>query len=285
MNPKYILKRQRSDKLKAIPMVAGILLTAPLIHSDKIPYGENARQYYLYFAPKEPVQNTVVVYLHPGGWSSYSPGEFEFICKRFSDRGYPTVSIGYRHAPEFKYPAQAEDVFAGFCAAMEFLAQQGFLTDRVAVVGSSAGGHLGGILAFNEELQRKYNVDPSCFLGLASLGGLMTYDCAYPKATQKLFDYLFEKDYDRGQAFPIHMINAHQSVRVLCIHSELDPISNIENQRMFVEQMNSLREGSATLLAVQDRNSLHCNLVAGIFFEREDASPPLRHLFSWLHKL
>ena len=107
---KIVLARQRADRFRAIPMAAGILLTAPVIHSDKIAYGPEGHQYFLFFKPDTPVKDRLAVYIHAGGWSSYSPAEFEFICRRFSQRGYPVVSLGYRHAPRYRYPAQAHDV-------------------------------------------------------------------------------------------------------------------------------------------------------------------------------
>ncbi|MDD6203579.1 MAG: alpha/beta hydrolase [Firmicutes bacterium] len=283
-NKKIVLARQREDRLRAIPMVAGIMLTAPLIHSEKIRYGKEQHQYFLYFKPDSPVKNRLVVYLHAGGWSSYSPAEFEFICRRFSLRGYPTVSIGYRHAPHYRYPAQAEDVFAGFNAADEYVKNLGFDTDRVIVIGSSAGGHLGGVLVYDRELQRRYGVDRERFAGLASLGGIMDFDCEYPDATLKLFDNLFRPGFDRASAAPINMVRGGEDTRVLCLHSEFDPISNIENQRRFTDRVNRLNPGMAEMFQVRERHRFHCNLVAGIFFERDD-SPPLRRLFSFMDGL
>lgn len=281
---KIVLARQRADRFRAIPMAAGILLTAPVIHSDKIAYGPEGHQYFLFFKPDTPVKDRLAVYIHAGGWSSYSPAEFEFICRRFSQRGYPVVSLGYRHAPRYRYPAQAHDVFRGFIKAREYVKQQGYKADNIIVIGSSAGGHLGGVLVYDRELQAQYAVKQEWFLGLASLGGIMDFSFEYPDATEKLFDNLFTEDYNRALAAPLNMVKGDEGVRVMCIHSPLDPISNIDNQRAFVRRVNELSPGSATMVEVREKNRYHCNLVAGVFFERDD-SPPLKALFAFMESL
>jgi acetyl esterase/lipase len=45
-----------------------------------------------------------------------------------------------------------------FCRAMYFLNQKGISTDEVVVIGSSAGAHLGAVLAYDKRMHREYGI-------------------------------------------------------------------------------------------------------------------------------
>ena len=90
-----------------------------------------------------------VMYIHGGGWKLggksmlvMMPGPSELLR-----RGYLIVSIDYRLAPKYKFPAMLEDAQM----ALRFLQAnaQRFNLDshRIGVMGDSAGGHLAALLA------------------------------------------------------------------------------------------------------------------------------------------
>jgi acetyl esterase/lipase len=106
------------------------------IVAEEYKYGEERGQYILYFAPVIRAKELVIVYIHGGGWIAGSPERYKFIGQKFAEMGYHTVSIGYRHSPANKYPAQAEDVFAGYCKGLITLMGKGVKTQHAVVVGS-----------------------------------------------------------------------------------------------------------------------------------------------------
>jgi acetyl esterase/lipase len=61
------------------------------------------------------------------------------ICERVDA---VVVSVGYRLAPEYPYPAPVEDCYAGLVWMARNAGQLGFDPDRLAVYGGSAGGGL-----------------------------------------------------------------------------------------------------------------------------------------------
>lgn len=255
------------------------------ISAEKYIYGNERGQYILYFAPTQKAHNRIIVYIHGGGWIAGSPRRYKYIGQKFADMGYHTVSLGYRHSTVSKYPAQAEDIFAAYCKAMIVLIGKGIRTQEVVVIGSSAGGHLGGILTYNKVLQQKYNVDPDHIKGFVSIGGILTFGVDYARYTQNLMNALFEKDYNRQEAEPFSMIDGTEKTRVLCIHSENDPVSEISNETMFVEKVNSFNPDFGESYIVRDGTTFHSNLVSGIFIEDPEGSPPLRELFRWIDAL
>ncbi len=85
----------------------------------------------------------VVVYFHGGGWviadlDTYEAGAVALATKT----GAVVVSVGYRQAPEDRYPAAHDDAFAAYRWATENAATMGGDPRRVALAGESAGGNL-----------------------------------------------------------------------------------------------------------------------------------------------
>lgn len=83
--------------------------------------------------------DTVVLYLHGGGYSIGSIAAYRDHCARLSaTTGARVLSVGYRLAPEHRYPAALDDARAAY----EWLLDQGIRADRIVFAGDSAGGGL-----------------------------------------------------------------------------------------------------------------------------------------------
>jgi hypothetical protein len=253
--------------------------------AEKHSFGRDSKQYYLYFEPSGAIKQRIIVYIHGGGWMAGSPNQYKYIGKKFSDMGYHTLSLGYRHTPLYKYPAQARDVFTALVKGLTLLEKKGVNTDNIVIVGSSAGGHLGGILTYDKALQREFGIDNRKITGLVSLGGVLSFEVEYLATTQLLIEALFEKNFDRKTAEPISLVDGSEPAHVLCIHAQNDPISEVENEKHFVEHVNGLKPGTASSLIIRDEDMFHSNLVMGLFFEDPEESDPLKVLFRWIECL
>lgn len=94
----------------------------------------------------------VVVYIHGGGWTGgdKSDGVGIVFREELSRRGYIFVSINYRLAPKYTFPAPIEDVK---CAVRHLRANAehyGLDPQRIGVIGGSAGGHLAALLGASD---------------------------------------------------------------------------------------------------------------------------------------
>ncbi len=255
------------------------------VKAEKHAFGRDSKQYYLYFEPSGAIKQRIIVYIHGGGWMSGSPNRYKYIGRMFADMGYHTLSLGYRHTPLYKYPAQARDVFTALVKGLALIKKKGVNTDNIVIVGSSAGGHLGGILTYDKALQREFGIDNRRIRGLVSLGGVLSFGVEYLATTQLLIEALFERNFDRKTAEPISLVDGSEPTRVLCIHAQNDPISTVENETLFVDHVNRLKPGTASSLIIRDEDMFHSNLVMGVFFEDPEESDPLKVLFRWIECL
>ncbi|MHB8799022.1 MAG: alpha/beta hydrolase [Thermoanaerobaculia bacterium] len=90
----------------------------------------------------------VLVFFHGGGFVVGSLDEFDAFCTCLADgAGSLVVSVDYRLAPEWKFPAASEDAIA----ALRWVAAHAREIDgdpsRIAVAGDSAGGNLAAVAA------------------------------------------------------------------------------------------------------------------------------------------
>jgi len=106
----------------------------------------------------------VLVHIHGGGWYSGNKSEAVFketkpylACLR---AGISVVSIQYRLAPKYAYPAQVEDTVR----AVQYIRQQAqeWKIDpaRIAATGFSAGAHLTAWVALHDDLAEPRSEDP-----------------------------------------------------------------------------------------------------------------------------
>lgn len=99
-----------------------------------IPNGQRAR-----FIEAENARG-LYVHIHGGGWTFGGADQCDGRNKRLSAAtGFDVMSLEYRFGPENRWPACADDCFAGAVAAIEHAQSKGY---PVFIGGESAGGHL-----------------------------------------------------------------------------------------------------------------------------------------------
>ncbi|WIX86368.1 alpha/beta hydrolase [Amycolatopsis sp. DG1A-15b] len=95
-----------------------------------------------------PEESPLLVFFHGGGWvigtRSSHDNAVRFLAKH---AGVRVLSIEYRLAPEFPFPAATEDALAAFEYAVAKAGDLGADPARIAVGGDSAGGNLAAVTA------------------------------------------------------------------------------------------------------------------------------------------
>ena len=110
-----------------------------------LPVADGALPYRVY-KPATPGPHPVVVYFHGGGWVLGDEQSDEPFCRDMVRRtGMMFVSVGYRHAPEHRFPTAAEDGYAATRWIAEHAAELGGKPGPVLVAGWSAGGNIAAV--------------------------------------------------------------------------------------------------------------------------------------------
>lgn len=253
------------------------------IKPQSVSFGDDSHQYFLYYEPKNMVSDKVIIWVHGGGWNAGSPKTFDFVGQSVAKNGYRFISLGYRLSPKNKYPCQIEDVCAGFASAIAFLNGKGIDTSKVIVSGPSAGAHLSAILCYSKKVQAEFDVDVSNVIGFIGAGGPYSFSGKQSLSVRILLDQLFEKDYDRTQGEPCHLMEK-SPIPMLLIQSKHDGLIEYSCAEKFCEKAKSLGN-ACELYSVVDKKNTHSWYTAGMFLETREENRGLDKFFSWIEEL
>jgi len=83
------------------------------------------------------------ILVHGGGWVAGDKQKYiTYVFQPLSDAGFARFSINYRLAPQYKFPADTDDVEAAIQWVKANAAKYKVDPKRIALIGESAGGHL-----------------------------------------------------------------------------------------------------------------------------------------------
>ena len=101
---------------------------------------------YRLYRPATPGPHPLVAYFHGGGWVLGSLDSDDPLCRDLCVRADAVVvSVNYRHAPEDRFPAAADDAFAAVQWLAEHATELGAVPGQLAVAGWSAGGNIAAV--------------------------------------------------------------------------------------------------------------------------------------------
>lgn len=89
-----------------------------------------------------------IVYIHGGAFSMMSKDTHRIMAYVLAAQGYQVFNINYRLGPVHSYPRPLKDAMAAFEWVLDNGAKYGADTDRIAIIGESAGANLTAALAY-----------------------------------------------------------------------------------------------------------------------------------------
>ena len=90
----------------------------------------------------------ITMWFHGGGFFAGSIDEHDTACRHLAEEsGSIVVSVGYRLAPEHRYPAAVDDCYAALQWAAANAISIGGDPGALAIAGDSAGGNLAAVVA------------------------------------------------------------------------------------------------------------------------------------------
>jgi acetyl esterase len=102
----------------------------------------------LYTPPEAELPLPVLLYMHGGGWVVGSIATHDPFCRLLCEAaGIQILSIDYRLAPDYPFPAALNDTLAAWHWLVEHASEIGGDQQRLAVGGDSAGANLAAVTA------------------------------------------------------------------------------------------------------------------------------------------
>ena len=89
-----------------------------------------------------------VVQIYGGAWQRGEPADNATFATYLAAHGYVVFAIDYRHAPEFPWPAQIDDVRAALAWIRGHAGDYDADASRLALLGRSAGAHFAMMAAY-----------------------------------------------------------------------------------------------------------------------------------------
>jgi acetyl esterase/lipase len=102
------------------------------------------------YRPLKSGKYPTIVVIYGGAWRSGSPNNDEQFSCYLAYQGYCVVSVDYRHAPQYKFPIQLEDINAALNYIDLHAEKLESDRDKIALLGRSAGGHLALLAAYQQ---------------------------------------------------------------------------------------------------------------------------------------
>lgn len=136
----------RSDKKRD----RGLNAPEDICRFDDIQYGKSKRFQVLdVYRPKyeEGKVLPVIISVHGGGWVYGNKELYQYYCMSLARYGFAVVNFTYRLAPKYKHPAQLEDLNSVVKWIQTNWKKYGLNTDKVFLIGDSAGAHLAALYA------------------------------------------------------------------------------------------------------------------------------------------
>jgi acetyl esterase/lipase len=102
---------------------------------------------YRLWRPEGVGPHPLIAYFHGGGWVLGSATSDESFCRDLCARTHSiVVSVDYRHAPESRFPAAADDALHAVGWLSEHAVELGAIPGHLAVAGWSAGANLAAVV-------------------------------------------------------------------------------------------------------------------------------------------
>ena len=132
-----------------------------------IAYGPDPRQKLDLYRPDKPrADGHTVIFFYGGAWETGSKGDYLFVAQALVASGYTVVIPDYRLYPAVRFPAFVDD---GARAARWTADRVG--SDKVFIMGHSAGAHIALLLAANTPYLATAGVDRMNLGGAIGLSG------------------------------------------------------------------------------------------------------------------
>ncbi|MFW5785915.1 MAG: alpha/beta hydrolase [bacterium] len=128
------------------------------------------------YSPVEGDGHPVLIFVHGGGWDKYDKQLFAPVAMQLVPRDMVVVIPDYTLYPDATYREMSREVAAAVAWTFDRIDAYGGDPDRIVLSGHSAGGHLSGLVAFDESWLAEHDRSPAELCGWVGLSGVYDVD-------------------------------------------------------------------------------------------------------------
>ncbi len=103
------------------------------------------------YQPSKVGKYPAIVFIYGGAWQNGNSSVNPEFNRYMAARGYTVFAIDYRHAPQYKFPAQLDDVRFALNFIRDRATEYEADTDKMVLFGRSAGAHLAMLAAYEPD--------------------------------------------------------------------------------------------------------------------------------------
>jgi acetyl esterase/lipase len=233
----------------------------------KVSLGDHDIPVRIFWPPDENQPHKLLIFFHGGGWVTGNIDSYTVICSTMSKQtGHIVISVDYRLAPEFRFPAAPEDCYAVtkeiFTDAALFDVKQ----EDITLIGDSAGGNLAAVVSLMARDRGEFLPSRQILL-YPSTGSDHSEHSPYPSVMENGTDYLLtakrindymdlyissKEDLQNPYLAPILAKDLSRQPKTLIITAQYDPLR--DEAEMYGRR---LYEAGNQVEAYRMKNALH----------------------------
>lgn len=256
-------------------MIGVISLLSPVYAEETVPAGvlfeknieySNPDDQHLQLNVARPKEGAgpfpAVICIHGGGFRAGTRESFNGLCLQLAERGYVAVTVSYRLAPKYQFPAAVYDVKAAVRWMRANAEKYQIDPDRIGTTGGSAGGHLAQFLGVTSGVKKfegdggnaEYSSSVKCVVNFYGPSDFTkSYDASVDaKDVLPLFlgGNLEQERHRHIESSPLYWVTP-EAAPTLFVHGTKDAYVAHEQAEWIVERMKAA-DVEATLMTIED---------------------------------
>ncbi len=226
-----------------------------------------------------------IVCIHGGGFRAGKRESYDGLIVRLAEQGYVAITVTYRLAPKYQFPAAVHDTKAAVRWVRANAAKYKIDPSRIGTTGGSAGGHLAqflGVTAGVKEFEGDggNQAESSAVACVVNVYGPSDFTKSYGKSVDaaEVLPLFLGGNLEKARklhlkASPLYWVTP-VAAPTLCIHGTLDKYVAHEQAVWLVDKMNAAG-AEAELLTLEG---------AGHGFKGKDAETADKALMAYFNK-
>jgi acetyl esterase/lipase len=232
-------------------------LAKPVPMPNKIKYGNQYRQYLLYYPASQevPEKKHVIIYTHGSGWLFGQPEMFKANAQWLAGQGFHAFFLTHRRLPQYHIEHLREDAALAIKAVTGEMARLGLSNKKILICGNSAGGHLSALALLDGRLLASVGLSPSLFSALACFSSPLDLSKMWDSPPLLMLTRMKdEKLYQLSN--PIAYLDKAPEIPILLVHGEKDGFVETASSISFYQKLRSLGTADARLEILKDGTHL-----------------------------